>query len=78
MNTTSYSSGSTIWKTCWQIQHKILGVIKDELMEIKEKYGDARRTQIVDRTKGTLTSTDLLPDQAVWVSVDDAWRAAAA
>ena len=52
--------------------HKILGVIKDELVEIKEKYGDARRTQIVDRTKGTLTSTDLLPDQAVWVSVDNA------
>ena len=52
--------------------HKILGVIRDELLEIKEKYGDARRTQIVDRTKGTLTSTDLLPDQAVWVSVDNA------
>ena len=51
--------------------HKILGVIKEDLLAIKEKYGDARRTQIVDRTKGTLTTTDLLPDQAVWVSVDD-------
>jgi DNA gyrase subunit A len=49
--------------------HKILGVIKTDLLAIKEKYADARRTQIVDRTKGTLTSTDLLPDQEVWVTV---------
>jgi DNA gyrase subunit A len=48
---------------------KILVVIKNDLLEIKEKYGDARRTQIVDRTKGTLTTTDLLPDQEVWVMV---------
>lgn len=48
---------------------KILQVIKTDLLEIKEKYGDARRTQIVDRTKGTLTTTDLLPDQEAWVTV---------
>ncbi|MEZ4658719.1 MAG: DNA gyrase subunit A [Caldilineaceae bacterium] len=49
--------------------HKILAVIKDDLLKIKEEYGDARRTQIVERTKGTLTSTDLLPEQDVWVSI---------
>ncbi len=48
---------------------KILGVIKEELLAIKQEFGDARRTQIVDRTKGTLTSTDLLPDQMAWISV---------
>ncbi len=48
---------------------KMLSVIKEELLAIKEKYGDARRTQIVERTKGTLTSTDLLPDEQVWVTV---------
>ncbi|MBV7327881.1 DNA gyrase subunit A [Chloroflexi bacterium TSY] len=48
---------------------KILAVIKEDLLEIKDAYGDSRRTQIVERTKGTLTSTDLLPDQHVWVSV---------
>ena len=48
---------------------KILALIKEDLLAIKEKYGDARRTQIVERTKGTLTSTDLLPDQQVWVSL---------
>jgi DNA gyrase subunit A len=48
---------------------KILALIKNELLAIKEKFGDARRTQIVDRTKGTLTTTDLLPDEMAWVSV---------
>jgi DNA gyrase subunit A len=48
---------------------KVLQVIKADLLAIKEKYGDARRTQIVDRTKGTLTTTDLLPDQEVWVTL---------
>ncbi len=48
---------------------KMLAVIKEELLEIREKYGDERRTQIVDRTRGTLTATDLLPEQDVWISV---------
>ena len=48
---------------------KILGVIKADLLAIKAEYADPRRTQIVDRTRGTLTTTDLLPDQQVWVSV---------
>ncbi|GIV71094.1 DNA gyrase subunit A [Caldilinea sp.] len=49
--------------------HKVLGVIKEELLAIKQEFGDARRTQIVDRTRGALTTTDLLPDQRVWVSL---------
>jgi DNA gyrase subunit A len=49
--------------------HKVLGVIKEELLAIKQEFGDARRTQIVDRTRGALTTTDLLPDQRMWVSL---------
>jgi DNA gyrase subunit A len=48
---------------------KMLAVIKSDLLALREKYADGRRTQIVDRTKGTLTTTDLLPDQEVWVTV---------
>lgn len=48
---------------------KILGVIRQEMLDIREKHGDRRRSQIVERTKGTLTTTDLLPDQKVWISV---------
>ena len=49
---------------------KMLAVIKEELLAIKEQYGDGRRTQIVERTKGTLTTTDLMPDKAVWFSMN--------
>jgi len=48
---------------------KMLGVIRQEMLDIREKHGDRRRSQIVERTKGTLTTTDLLPDQKVWISV---------
>ncbi len=48
---------------------KMLALIKEELLEVKERFADGRRTQIVARTKGTLTATDLLPDQPVWVTV---------
>ncbi len=48
---------------------KILGVIAQELRELKERYAEPRRTQIVDRPEGLLTARDLLPSQAVWVSV---------
>ncbi|MBX3052601.1 MAG: DNA gyrase subunit A [Caldilineaceae bacterium] len=50
---------------------KILGVIRQEMLDIRERHGDRRRSQIVERTKGTLTTTDLLPDQKVWISVGD-------
>ncbi len=41
--------------------------VKEELQEIKAKYGDARRTQIVDsEDSGLMTATDLLPDEKVW------------
>ncbi|RME80529.1 MAG: DNA gyrase subunit A, partial [Caldilineae bacterium] len=46
---------------------KMLGVIKEELLEIKEKYGDARRTQIVDVQGTALTTGELLPEEEVLV-----------
>ncbi len=49
---------------------KVLDLIKGELLALKESYGDARRTQIVDLTKGAHTTHDLLPEQEVWVTVD--------
>ena len=55
---------------------KILGVIAQELWELKERYAEPRRTQIVDRPEGLLTARDLLPHQAVWVSVSVKGRVA--
>lgn len=53
---------------------RLRGVVADELLKVKEAYGDRRRTQIVNLKKGAksskmLTATDLLPDQSVWIGV---------
>jgi len=48
---------------------KMLALIKQELLELKRKYGDARRTQIVEREKGELTVRDLVPEEEVLVSI---------
>jgi len=46
--------------------------IKSELLAVSEKFGDKRRTQIVDTVEGgVLTSTGLQPDEQVWVMVGD-------
>jgi DNA gyrase subunit A len=49
---------------------KILAVIRDELHKIKEKYGDARRTQIVEAEvkKGeVITAHDLVESGTAWI-----------
>jgi len=54
------------------------GVVAEELLKVKELYGDRRRTQIVNLSKSkdgkpakALTARDLLPDQQVWIGVTD-------
>lgn len=42
---------------------KILGVIKDELTEVRDKYGDERRTAIVPHPVGQFKAEDLIPDE---------------
>ena len=48
---------------------RVLALIKENLLDLKARYGDARRTQIADRVKGTLTTMDVLPDEDVWISL---------
>ena len=48
---------------------KILGVIREELLSLRQQHADPRRTQIVERAQGTLTATDLLPDRRAWVAL---------
>jgi DNA gyrase subunit A len=47
---------------------KILGMIKDDLTELRDKYGDERRTRIVDAT-GDLSDEDLIPEVDVIVTL---------
>lgn len=51
---------------------KMRVVIKDELAELKENYGDPRRTLIVDSSpKNTTRMLDFLPDEEVWVVITE-------
>ncbi len=41
---------------------KMLKVIRQELVDIKEKYGDDRRTKVVAKPVGSISDEDLIPD----------------
>lgn len=49
-------------------RNKIMKVVKDELIEIKEKFGDERRTQFEKSTEG-FDLTDLVPDEPMTITV---------
>ncbi len=48
---------------------KIYSVIKQDLKELKEKYGDERRTRITDEELGDFSDDDLIPDIKVLVTI---------
>ena len=48
---------------------KMRGVIKHDLLDVKARYGDARRTRIVDGDRQIITTEALLPDEMVWVTL---------
>lgn len=48
---------------------RILGVIKTELTEIKEKFGDERRTKIVAGAVGEFSAEDLIPNEPTMVMI---------
>lgn len=48
---------------------KILGVIEKELEEVKEKFGDARRTRVYQSPVGDFSEEDLIPAEQVIVTI---------
>jgi len=48
---------------------KIRAIVHDELVAVKERYADPRRTQIADAGKAQLTTEELTLDEPVWVAV---------
>ncbi|MFZ5818355.1 MAG: DNA gyrase subunit A [Chloroflexota bacterium] len=50
---------------------KILDLIKSDLDELAEKYGDDRRTRLAHDAKEELSEADLVPDEAVLVSLTE-------
>ena len=49
---------------------RILSLIKDDMVEIKAKFGDARRTRIQD-VSGSLSVEDLIPEVDVLVTITE-------
>jgi len=50
---------------------KILNLIKEDLNDVTEKYGDERRTRIAADASGDLNEEDLVADEAVLISITE-------
>ena len=48
-------------------EDEILKIIKTELLEMKEKYGDPRRTKMINQELGKFSDEELIPDEDVVV-----------
>jgi len=48
---------------------KIFGVVKEELLELREKYGDERKTKVVASAIDKFSQEDLIPNEATVVVV---------
>lgn len=48
---------------------KILSIIKDELKELKDKFGDERRTKVVKAAVNKFSAEDLIPNESTVVMV---------
>jgi DNA gyrase subunit A len=44
-------------------ENEILRIIKEELLEVKEKYGDDRRSQIINHEMGKFSDEELIPEE---------------
>lgn len=53
-------------------EQKILGIIKDELKELREKFGDDRRTKVIPQELGKFSDEELIPDEQVVVTLTSA------
>ncbi len=50
-------------------EKKILSIVKNELVELKKQYADARRTKVVASELGRLSDEDLIADEQVVVTL---------
>jgi DNA gyrase subunit A len=48
---------------------KVMSIIKDDLREIKKKYGDPRRTRIVPMEADQIGDEDMIPEEEMIVSI---------
>src|SRR5213593_160034 len=48
---------------------RVLGIIKDELAELKQKYAGERRTRVADDSSREMTDEDLIADEDVVITI---------
>lgn len=48
---------------------KLAGIVKKEFLELKEKYGDKRRTKVVKGKLGEITEVDLIPAEETIITL---------
>lgn len=53
-------------------EQKILKIVKEEMLELKQKYGDERRTRVIPQELGKMSDEDLVPDEQVVVTLTSA------
>ena len=53
-------------------EKRILAIIKDEFVALKEQYADERRTRVVVQELGRMSDEDLVPDEQVVVTLTSA------
>ena len=52
-------------------EKRIMGIIKGEMSEMKQKYGDERRTRIFKKKVGEFKDEDLVPNEEVIVTLSE-------
>jgi DNA gyrase subunit A len=53
-------------------EQKILAIVKAEMLELKEKYGDERRTRVVPQELGKFSEEELIPEEQIVVTMTSA------
>lgn len=53
-------------------ENEILAIIKEELNELKNKFGDKRKTKVISQELGKFSDEELIPDEQVVVTLTSA------
>mgnify|MGYP002386775498 FL=1 len=52
-------------------EKRILGIVKDELARVKEKFGDERRTKVIKSGVGEFKQEDLIPNEEAIITITE-------
>lgn len=50
---------------------RIISIVREEMIEIKNKYGDERKTQVIPHGVGEITTMDIIPNEAMVVTLSE-------